>query len=118
MTATAPETLPGTTVPTATDCTGAALTVTRGPGAGHHWPLAGDATTVLGRHPDCDVVLAHVTVSRRHAEVRPDADGFVLVDTGSLAGLYLNRSPVRTTRLADGDEIAIGAYRLTFHAPV
>ncbi len=118
MTAIAPEALPGTTVPTAAACTAAALTVTRGPDAGHRWSLAGDATTVVGRHPDCDVVLAHVTVSRRHAEVRPDADGFVLVDTGSLAGVYLNRSPVRATRLADGDEIALGAYRLTFHAPL
>lgn len=93
----------------------ATLTIVRGPGAGHTFTVAGDSVTVVGRDPGCDLVLAHVTVSRRHAEIQPAADGFDLVDSGSLNGSYLNRQAVDTARLSDGDEIQLGTFRLRFH---
>jgi pSer/pThr/pTyr-binding forkhead associated (FHA) protein len=76
--------------------------------------LATDRVTVLGRHPDCDVVLAHVTVSRRHVEIRPVEDGLVLADLGSFNGTYRNSQPVDSAVLADGDDLAIGIFRVTF----
>jgi pSer/pThr/pTyr-binding forkhead associated (FHA) protein len=91
------------------------LEVRRGPDAGQRFVVRSDAPTVLGRHPDCDVPLAHVSVSRRHAEIWPGRDGFVLADMGSLNGSYLNAEPVDTAVLADGDEVAIGVYRLRCH---
>jgi pSer/pThr/pTyr-binding forkhead associated (FHA) protein len=62
------------------------------------------------------VELADVTVSRRHAEIRPDRDQFLISDGGSLNGTYVNRRPVDTVTLSDGDEIAIGIFRLVFSA--
>ncbi|MDN5933964.1 MAG: FHA domain-containing protein, partial [Pseudonocardia sp.] len=67
-----------------------------------------------GRHPDSDIFLDDVTVSRRHAEFRRDAGEFVVVDVGSLNGTYVNREPVDTAVLADGDEVQIGKFRLVF----
>jgi pSer/pThr/pTyr-binding forkhead associated (FHA) protein len=61
------------------------------------------------------VVLKHATVSRRHAEIRPEQDGFVLVDAGSQNGTYLGDNRITSTTLAGGDDIIIGVFRLTFH---
>jgi hypothetical protein len=110
------EPVPGRREGDASGARAAALTIRRGPNAGHTFTLARDAVTVLGRDPGCGIVLAHVTVSRRHAEVRPTHAGFELTDTGSLNGSYLNREPVDSAPLSDGDEIQLGIFRLTFHA--
>ncbi|HZZ51465.1 MAG TPA: FHA domain-containing protein [Pseudonocardia sp.] len=95
---------------------GPGLHVTRGPEAGRRFELVTGAASIIGRHPECGVVLPDVTVSRRHAEIRSSGDGFVLVDCGSLNGTYVNRQPVDTVTLSDGDEIAIGVARLRFSA--
>ena len=71
-------------------------------------------TTSAGRHPDSDIFLDDVTVSRRHAEFRRDGAEFVVVDVGSLNGTYVNREPVDTAVLANGDEVQIGKFRLVF----
>jgi pSer/pThr/pTyr-binding forkhead associated (FHA) protein len=55
-----------------------------------------------------------VTVSRRHAVVTRDPDGFTLHDEGSLNGTYVNRRRVESAKLEDGDEVQIGKYKLTF----
>jgi hypothetical protein len=94
----------------------AVLYVRRGPQSGQRFVLASDAVTVLGRHTDCGIMLSDVSVSRRHAEIHPAEDHFVLVDLGSLNGSYVNRRPIDTAVLADGDEVAVGVFRLTFHA--
>ena len=73
-------------------------------------------TTSAGRHPDSDIFLDDVTVSRRHAEFRRDGAEFVVVDVGSLNGTYVNREPVDTAVLANGDEVQIGKFRLVFVA--
>jgi pSer/pThr/pTyr-binding forkhead associated (FHA) protein len=91
----------------------ALLVVKRGPNAGSRF-LLDRPTTSAGRHPDSDIFLDDVTVSRRHAEFRRDSGEFVVVDVGSLNGTYVNREPVDTAVLANGDEVQIGKFRLVF----
>ena len=91
----------------------ALLVVKRGPNAGSRF-LLDRATTSAGRHPESDIFLDDVTVSRRHAEFRRDVGEFVVVDVGSLNGTYVNREPVDTAVLANGDEVQIGKFRLVF----
>src|SRR5206468_11869069 len=91
----------------------ALLVVKRGPNAGSRF-LLDRATTSAGRHPDSDIFLDDVTVSRRHAEFRREGGDFVVVDVGSLNGTYVNREPVDTAMLAGGDEVQIGKFRLVF----
>jgi pSer/pThr/pTyr-binding forkhead associated (FHA) protein len=93
----------------------ALLVVKRGPNAGSRFLLDADVTTV-GRHPDSDIFLDDVTVSRRHADVVREASGFVVRDQGSLNGTYVNRTRVEQATLAGGDEVQIGKYRLVFLA--
>jgi pSer/pThr/pTyr-binding forkhead associated (FHA) protein len=89
------------------------LVVKRGPNAGSKFFLDQDGTEI-GRHPDSDIFLDDITVSRRHAQIRRDAGGFELVDVGSLNGTYSNRERVEKTALRSGDEIQIGKFKLVF----
>src|SRR3984957_10859359 len=91
----------------------ALLVVKRGPNAGSRF-LLDQPTTSAGRHPDSDIFLDDVTVSRRHAEFRLETDEFHVVDVGSLNGTYVNREPVDSAVLANGDEVQIGKFRLVF----
>jgi pSer/pThr/pTyr-binding forkhead associated (FHA) protein len=91
----------------------ALLVVKRGPNAGSRFLLDADVTTA-GRHPESDIFLDDVTVSRRHAEFVREGDGFVVRDVGSLNGTYLNRGRIDAAALAGGDEVQIGKYRLVF----
>lgn len=91
--------------------------IRRGPGAGSVFAITGTSTT-LGRNRDCDIVLDDVTVSRHHATVRREEDGYVISDTGSLNGIYVNQQPTEQNALADGDEVWIGKFRLTFRTTV
>ncbi|MGB8651824.1 MAG: FHA domain-containing protein [Mycobacteriales bacterium] len=91
----------------------ALLVVKRGPNAGSRFLLDADLTTA-GRHPESDIFLDDVTVSRRHAEFAREEGGFVLRDVGSLNGTYLNRERIEAAALAGGDEVQIGKYRLVF----
>jgi pSer/pThr/pTyr-binding forkhead associated (FHA) protein len=93
----------------------ALLVVKRGPNAGSRFLLDADVTTA-GRHPDSDIFLDDVTVSRRHAEFVREAGGFLVRDVGSLNGTYLNRERIDAAGLAGGDEVQIGKYRLVFLA--
>ena len=91
----------------------ALLVVKRGPNAGSRF-LLDQPTTSAGRHPDSDIFLDDVTVSRRHADFRQDEGDFQGVDVGSLNGTYVNREPVDSAVLANGDEVQIGKFRLVF----
>ncbi len=93
----------------------ALLVVKRGPNAGSRFLLDADTTTA-GRHPESDIFLDDVTVSRRHAEFVREGAGFVVRDVGSLNGTYLNRERIEAAGLAGGDEVQIGKYRLVFLA--
>ena len=88
------------------------LIVKRGPNAGSKFFLDSDATNI-GRHPDSDIFLDDITVSRRHAEIRR-SDGFALHDVGSLNGTYVNKDRVEESPLHSGDEIQIGKFKLVF----
>lgn len=93
----------------------ALLVVKRGPNAGARFLLDQDTTTA-GRHPEADIFLDDVTVSRRHAEFRRNDGEFEVVDVGSLNGTYVNREPRNSQTLSTGDEIQIGKFRLVFIA--
>jgi ribosomal protein L40E len=93
---------------------GPALVVRSGGGrAGETFDLGAEQTTI-GRSPDCDIFLDDVTVSRRHAVVSRKDGELTIEDLGSLNGTFLNRRRIETGPLADGDELQIGKYRLTF----
>ena len=91
----------------------ALLVVKRGPNAGSRFLLDKDVTTT-GRHPESDIFLDDVTVSRRHAEFVRDGGRFVVRDVGSLNGTYLNRERIEDAPLTNGDEVQIGKFRLVF----
>jgi FHA domain/zinc-ribbon domain len=89
------------------------LVVKRGPNVGSRFALDADVVRA-GRHPDSHIFLDDVTVSRRHAEVVREHDGYHVRDAGSLNGTYLNRERVESAKLKDGDELQIGTFKLVF----
>lgn len=91
----------------------ALLVVRRGSNAGSRFLLDAPLTTA-GRHPDSDIFLDDVTVSRRHAEFVREGTAFTVRDVGSLNGTYLNRERVESAVLANGDDVQIGKFRLVF----
>ena len=93
---------------------GAALVIRSGGGrVGESFALERDRMTI-GRRPDSDVFLDDVTVSRDHALLVRRNGEFYLDDLGSLNGTYVNRRRIESHRLADGDELQVGKYKLTF----
>lgn len=95
---------------------GGVLVATRGPNAGSEFALEHVITTA-GRHPDSDIFLDDVTVSRRHAELERTTAGYVVRDVGSLNGTYLNQQLIDGDRpLANGDELQVGRFKLVFIA--
>jgi pSer/pThr/pTyr-binding forkhead associated (FHA) protein len=91
----------------------ALLLVKRGPNAGSKFLIDKDVTGA-GRYPESDIFLDDVTVSRRHAEIRREDGRFFVKDLGSLNGTYVNLQRVEEAELADGDEVQIGKFKLTF----
>jgi pSer/pThr/pTyr-binding forkhead associated (FHA) protein len=91
----------------------ALLVVQRGPGSGSRFLLDADVVNA-GRHPESEIFLDDVTVSRRHAEFTREGSSFTVSDVGSLNGTYVNRDRIDRVRLTDGDEVQIGKYRLVF----
>ena len=91
----------------------ALLAVRRGPNAGSRFLLDSDLTLV-GRHPDSDIFLDDVTVSRRHAEFYRHGGRFTVRDVGSLNGTYVNRERIEEATLSQGDEVQVGKFRLVF----
>jgi hypothetical protein len=89
------------------------LVVRHGPNAGSSYRLD-EPVTAIGRHPDSDVFLDDITVSRRHVAIERGSDGYTLRDVGSLNGTYVNRKRVDEAHLRHGDEVQIGRYRLSF----
>ena len=93
----------------------ALLVVRRGPNSGARFLLDADVTTV-GRHPDADIFLDDVTVSRRHAEFLRFGTAFEVKDLNSLNGTYFDGVRIDSALLADGAEVQVGKFRLTFYA--
>lgn len=93
----------------------ALLIVKRGPSDGSRFLLDIDVT-IAGRHPNAEIFLDDVTVSRKHAQFSRDESGFKVSDLGSLNGTYLNGKRVESSPLEDGDEVQVGKFRLTFYS--
>jgi pSer/pThr/pTyr-binding forkhead associated (FHA) protein len=90
------------------------LVVKRGPSVGSHYLLKSQVTRA-GRHPESDIFLDDITVSRRHAEFTRGTDGRMTVrDVGSLNGTYVNRERIEEHVLAAGDEVQIGKFKLVY----
>jgi len=92
----------------------ALLIVQRGPNSGARFLLDPEVTNA-GRSPKADIFLDDVTVSRRHCQFIARDGGYVVRDSGSLNGTYVNRERVEQAELHAGDEVQIGKYRLTYH---
>ena len=93
---------------------GAGLVIRAGGGrVGEKFTLEGDRLAI-GRRPESDIFLDDVTVSRDHAILVRRADGYYLDDSGSLNGTYVNRRRIESHRLANGDELQVGKYKLTY----
>lgn len=91
----------------------ALLLVRRGPGVGSRFLLDTDVS-VAGRHPNCEIFLDDVTVSRRHAQFIRSASGFEMKDLGSLNGTFVAGERHDRVALNDGDEVLVGKFHLTF----
>jgi len=92
---------------------GGIMVVKRGPNAGSRFSLDKDLVSA-GRHPDSDIFLDDITVSRRHAEIVRSGDDYRVRDVGSLNGTYLNRERIEDAPLRNGDELQIGKFKLVF----
>jgi hypothetical protein len=93
------------------------LVVKRGPNAGTRYVLDSEVTRA-GRHPESDIFLDDITVSRRHAEFVAQGGGYSVRDVGSLNGTYVNRERIEEAVLATGDEVQIGKFKLVYLAAV
>ncbi len=93
---------------------GATLAIRSGGGrAGEVFEVKGDKMQI-GRSPDAEVFLDDVTVSRNHALLVRRRDGLYVDDLGSLNGTYVNRRRIESHKLANGDELQVGKYKLTY----
>jgi len=92
------------------------LVVTRGPGAGSRYALE-PGETRIGRHPEADILLDDVTVSRRHALIVLVDGRALLTDQGSLNGTYVAGERVDSRMLEHGDEVQVGRFRLVLLEP-
>ena len=91
----------------------ALLIVQRGPNTGARFLLDPEVTNA-GRSPKADIFLDDVTVSRKHCQFIASNGGYIVRDSGSLNGTYVNRERVDSIELHAGDEVQIGKYRLTY----
>ena len=89
------------------------LVVRRGPNAGSTFVLEAESTNV-GRHPESDIFLDDVTVSRHHAVIQHDGDRYEVRDLGSLNGTYVDHERIDVAVLTDMNEVQVGRFVLTF----
>ncbi|MGH8928809.1 MAG: FHA domain-containing protein [Acidimicrobiia bacterium] len=89
---------------------GWAIVVENGPRAGLTFMLSSGEISV-GRHPDSDIVLDDVTVSRQHCRFTCSEQELEVEDLGSTNGTYVNASRVDTALLTPGDEVMIGRFQ-------
>ena len=94
---------------------GAALIVASGHQAGTRYAVTSEVVTV-GRHPDSDIFLDDITVSRHHVELTASSAGYDIKDVGSLNGTYLNGQRLEDSEafFTNGDELQIGKFKLLY----
>ena len=88
---------------------GYALVVERGPRSGMTYLLTPGNTTV-GRHPESDIFLNDVTVSRHHCRFVVTEGNMSVEDSGSTNGTYVNEERVDQAGLKAGDEVMVGRF--------
>jgi pSer/pThr/pTyr-binding forkhead associated (FHA) protein len=88
---------------------GYALVVERGPSTGVTYLLR-EGNTTAGRHPESDIFLNDVTVSRHHCRFVVTPDSITIEDSGSTNGTYVNDERVDAAILRAGDELLIGRF--------
>jgi pSer/pThr/pTyr-binding forkhead associated (FHA) protein len=91
------------------------LIVRRGPNKGARFLLDSDLISI-GRHPNADIFLDDVTVSRRHSEISRTESVFTIKDLTSLNGTYFEGKRVETAELFNGAEVQVGKYHFTYYA--
>ena len=72
------------------------------------------ARVVIGRSRECEITLDDANVSRRHAELRPRDDTWMVADLGSTNGIKVNRQRVESAVLRHGDVLTVGLTELDF----
>ena len=92
------------------------LVVTEGKIAGSKFAIS-KALISIGRHPDSDIFLDDITVSRTHAEIHTSEDNCEIRDKGSLNGTYVNQERMEKSILSSGDEVQIGKFKFIFLSP-
>jgi pSer/pThr/pTyr-binding forkhead associated (FHA) protein len=88
---------------------GYAIVVERGPRSGMSFLLR-EGNTTVGRHPESDIFLNDVTVSRHHCRFVVKGDSLVIEDSGSTNGTYLNDERVDSAKCNAGDEVMVGRF--------
>ena len=88
---------------------GYAIVVEKGPRKGMTFLLK-DGNTTVGRHPESDIFLNDVTVSRHHCRFSTNGDVLTVEDSGSTNGTYVNDERVDSSELSAGDEVLIGRF--------
>jgi pSer/pThr/pTyr-binding forkhead associated (FHA) protein len=88
---------------------GYAIVVERGPRKGMSFLLR-EGNTTVGRHPESDIFLNDVTVSRHHCRFVAKGDSLTVEDSGSTNGTYLNDDRVDSAALQAGDEVMVGRF--------
>ena len=78
--------------------------------------ILGEFIVTMGRLSECTISFDDPNISREHARIQPDADGFVITDSGSTNGTLVNGVAITAHRLVDGDRIGIGATTIEFRA--
>jgi len=91
----------------------AMVLIARGPQKGSRFLITAEGVSI-GRSTESSIFLDDVTVSRSHAQIKREENGFVLVDNSSLNGTYLNNISVEKNVLKSGDEIQIGKFHFVF----
>lgn len=93
----------------------ALLIVRRGPNKGARFLLDADHISI-GRHPNADIFLDDVTVSRRHSEISRSGSSFTIKDLASLNGTYFEGNRVESADLFNEAEVQVGKYHFTFYS--
>ena len=92
----------------------ATLVGLEGPERGRQFEIA--RTAIVGRLPECEVVLTDASVSRRHARIQLEGDRWTVTDLGSTNGVRVNGRDVAAAEVRDGDRVEFGGALFGFSA--
>jgi pSer/pThr/pTyr-binding forkhead associated (FHA) protein len=93
------------------------LIVIKGPGIGDKFFITKEEL-LIGRSPESDIFLDDITVSRKHAVLKKEENGYRIIDSGSLNGSYINNNIADEALLKNGDRIQIGKYIFIYFSTI